>query len=77
MPAQELYYVTCLLNKLYAYDKKHHSYYMCKEELKRERERERERERKREREREHNLSEPPLLLFCRWIIYTQFQRGTT
>ena len=69
MPAQELYYVACLLNKLYAYNIKYHSYYMCKEELKRERER--------EREREHNLSEPPLLLFCRWIIYTQFQRGTT
>ena len=40
MPAQELYYVACLLTKLYAYNKKHHSYYMCKEELKRERERE-------------------------------------
>ena len=44
MPAQELYYVACLLNKLYAYNIKYHSYYMCKEELKRERERERERE---------------------------------
>ena len=38
MSAQELYYVACLLNKLYAYNVKYHSYYMCKEELKRERE---------------------------------------
>ena len=45
MPAQELYYIACLLNKLIAYNIKYHSYYMCKEELKRERERERERER--------------------------------
>ena len=50
MPAQELYYVACLLNKLYANNIKYHSYYMCKEELKREREREREREGERERE---------------------------
>ena len=69
MPAQELYYVACLLNKLYAYNIRYHSYYMCKEELKREREREsEEREREIEREREHNLSEPPLLLFCRWNL---------
>ena len=45
MPAQELFYhVACLLNKLYVYNIKYHSYYLCKEELKRERERERERE---------------------------------
>ena len=30
MPAQEFYYVACLLNKLYAYNIKYHSYYMCK-----------------------------------------------
>ena len=45
MPAQELYYVACLLNKLYAYSIKYHSCYLCKEELERERARERERER--------------------------------
>ena len=71
LPAQELYNVACLLNKVYAYDIKYHSYYLCKEELKRERERER------EIEREHNLSEPTLLLFCRWNTHTQFQRDTT
>ena len=60
MPAQELYYVAYLLNKLYAYNIKYHSYYMCKEELKRERdrERERERERQRERERERERAQP-------------------
>ena len=47
MPAQELYYVASLLNKLFAYNIKYHSYYLCKEERKREREREKERERER------------------------------
>ena len=31
MPAQKLYYVACLLNKLYDYNIKYHKYYMCKE----------------------------------------------
>ena len=43
MPAQKLYNVACLLNKLYAYNIKYQKYYMCKEELIRERERDSER----------------------------------